>query len=167
LSSDTYPSTHVPDDRHTGEQSSSADLVADESGPLVSEHGATSIADIVVEKIAGVAAREVPGVHKLGGGAARMIGNLKDRLPGQKASLSQGVTVEVGKKQAAVDLVVVAEYGVSIVEVADTVRANVSSAIQDMTGLEVTEVNIAVDDIHLPDEDDDDDDDDDGESRVQ
>jgi len=165
LSSDSYPSTHVSGDRHTGEQSSGTDLVAGDGGPLVSEHGATSIADVVVEKIAGMAAREVPGIHKLGGGAARAIGNLKDRLPGQKASLSQGVTVEVGKKQAAIDLVVVAEYGVSIVEVADTVRANVSSAIQDMTGLEVTEVNIAVDDIHLPDEDDDDDDD--AESRVQ
>jgi uncharacterized alkaline shock family protein YloU len=166
LSSETDPSTHGSTDRPAGEQSAGTDLVTSDGGPLVSEHGATSIADIVVEKIAGMAAREVPGIHKLGGGAARAIGNLKERLPGQKTSIRQGVTVEVGKAQAAIDLVVVAEYGVSIVEVADTVRANVSSAIQDMTGLEVTEVNIAVDDIHLPDEDDDDDDDD-GESRVQ
>ncbi len=127
----------------------------DASVPLATEHGATSIADVVVEKIAGMAAREVPGVYTLGGGAARAIGAIRERIPGQKASLGQGVAVEVGHRQAAVDLVLVVEYGVSIVRLADTVRDNVISSIEEMTGLEVTEVNIAVVDIHLPDDDDD------------
>jgi uncharacterized alkaline shock family protein YloU len=138
----------------------------EETGPLFSEHGTTSIADVVVEKIAGVAAREVPGVHKLGGGAARAIGSLRDRIPGQRASIGQGVAVEVGQRQAAIDLILVVEYGVPITKVADAVRENVISSIEEMTGLEVTEVNIAVDDIHLPD-DTDDDDDTSSEPRVQ
>jgi uncharacterized alkaline shock family protein YloU len=53
-----------------------------------------------------------------------------------------------------VDLDVVVEYGVSIVDVAGGVRTNVISAVERMTGLEVVEVNIAVDDVHLPDEED-------------
>jgi uncharacterized alkaline shock family protein YloU len=125
------------------------------AGPLVSEHGTTSIADVVVEKIAGMAAREIPGVHKLGGGAARALGALRERIPGQKASVGQGVAVEVGQRQAAVDLVLVVDYGFPIVEVSERVRDNVITSIEEMTGLEVTEVNIAVDDVHLPDEDDD------------
>ena len=60
--------------------------------------------------------------------------------------------VEVGERQAAVDLDVVVEYGVSIVDVAGAVRTNVIGAVERMTGLEVVEVNIAVDDVHLPDE---------------
>lgn len=136
--------------------SSNTDLAVADS-PLVSEHGSTTIADVVVSKIAGTSAREVDGVHRLGGGAARTLGALRERIPGQKVSLSQGVSVEVGQRQAAVDLVVVVEYGYPIVEVADSVRSSVINAVEHLTGLEVTEVNIAVDDIHLPDDEDDDD----------
>lgn len=63
--------------------------------------------------------------------------------------------VEVGERQAAVDLSVVVEYGASIVDVAGDVRSNVIGAVERMTGLEVVEVNIAVDDVHLPDEEED------------
>ena len=63
--------------------------------------------------------------------------------------------VEVGEKQAAVDLDIVVEYGASIVELARAVRRNVITAVERMTGLEVIEVNIAVNDIHLPELDDD------------
>lgn len=121
---------------------------------LVSTEGKTSIADSVVSKIAGIAAREVSGVHKLGGGAARAFGSLRDRIPGSSTNLSQGVTVEVGEKQAAVDLQMVVEYGVAISDLAASVRKNVISAIERMTGLQVTEVNISVDDIYIPGEDD-------------
>jgi uncharacterized alkaline shock family protein YloU len=58
--------------------------------------------------------------------------------------------VDVGEKQAAVDLDIVVEYGASIVELARAVRRNVITAVERMTGLEVIEVNIAVNDIHLP-----------------
>ncbi|WP_371502917.1 Asp23/Gls24 family envelope stress response protein [Kitasatospora sp. NBC_00374] len=121
------------------------------------ERGRTTIADSVVEKIAGMAAREVPGVHALGAGMSRTIGAVRDRVPGGRPSAGRGVKVEVGEHQAAVDLDIVVEYGVPITEVAGDVRESVISAVERMTGLEVVEVNIAVDDVHLPDEGEDDD----------
>lgn len=117
---------------------------------LQTSQGNTTIADGVVQKIAGLAAREVSGVYELGGSAARALGALRERIPGSSQTSGQGVSVEVGERQAAVDLEMVAEYGVSITELARAVRRNVISAVEGMTGLEVTEVNIAVNDIHLP-----------------
>ena len=122
---------------------------------LVSSEGKTTIADGVVQKIAGIATREVSGVYKLGGGAARAFGAVRERIPGSSGpNVSQGVSVEVGEKQTAVDLDVVVEYGVSIPDLAQAIRRNVISSLERMTGLEVTEVNVSVDDIHLPEEDD-------------
>lgn len=83
----------------------------------------------------------------------RTMGAVHDRVPGGHASAGHGVKVEVGEKQTAIDLHVVAEYGVSIREVAAEVRENVIAAVERMTGLAVGEVNIAVNDVHLPDED--------------
>jgi len=80
-----------------------------ESGSaLVTEQGKTTIADTVVAKIAGIAAGEVSGVHSLGGGAARAVGALRERIPGGRTNHSQGVSVEVGERQAAVDVQLVA-----------------------------------------------------------
>jgi uncharacterized alkaline shock family protein YloU len=120
---------------------------------LQTSQGNTTIADGVVQKIAGLAAREVSGVHALGGGAARAFGALRERIPGATQTAGQGVAVEVGEKQAAVDLDVVTEYGAPIAEIARSVRRNVINAVEGMTGLQVTEVNIAVNDIHLPTDD--------------
>ncbi|GAA1601847.1 Asp23/Gls24 family envelope stress response protein [Kribbella hippodromi] len=139
------------------ESAGSAEVVADGTG-LVDATGRTTIADVVVSKIAGIATRELDGVHALGGGAARAVGMLRDRIPGSRTNLSQGVSVEVGEKQAAIDIELVAEYGVSIGALATAIRANVIAAVERMTGLEVTEVNIAVTDVHLEGDDDDDDD---------
>jgi uncharacterized alkaline shock family protein YloU len=121
---------------------------------LVGPQGRTSIADSVVAKIAGIAAREVAGVHQMGAGASRAFGTIKERLPvgGTGPSPTQGVRVEVGEKQSAIDLDLVADYGVSIPDVAESVRRNVIERVQRMTGLEVTEVNVAVDDIWLGDD---------------
>lgn len=118
---------------------------------LVTEQGRTSIADTVVSKIAGVAAREISGVHDLGGGTARTVGALRERIPGSRTNLSQGVAVEVGEHQAAVDLDIVAEYGVAIADLAAGIRRNVVDSVERMTGLEVTEVNITVHDVFLDD----------------
>ena len=120
---------------------------------LQSSQGMTTIAQDVVRKIAGLAAREVAGVYALGGGAARTLGSLRDRIPGASSAIGQGVSVEVGEKQAAVDLDLVTDYGVPIADVARSVRRNVISSVEGMTGLQVTEVNIAVNDIHLPTDD--------------
>lgn len=122
------------------------------AGAPAETRGKTTIADGVVAKIAGMAAREVPGIHSLGAGMARAFGAMRERVPGAGGSVTRGVKVEVGERQAAVDLDVVVEYGVSIVDVAGGVRTNVISAVERMTGLEVVEVNIAVDDVHLPDD---------------
>ncbi len=117
--------------------------------------GKTTIAASVVQKIAGIAAREIAGVHAMGGGVSRAFGALRDRIPGGGTGSSNitGVQVEVGEKQAAIDLDIVVEYGASIVDLARAVRRNVISSVERMAGLEVTEVNIAVNDIHLPSED--------------
>ncbi|MBN6042065.1 Asp23/Gls24 family envelope stress response protein [Amycolatopsis sp. 195334CR] len=134
------------------ETKASVELVKTES-KLVTEQGVTSIADTVVQKIAGLAAREVSGVHALGGGAARAMSALRERIPGASASAGQGVSVEVGEKQAAVDLQLVVEYGVGIADLSRAVRRNVITALERMTGLEVVEVNIHIHDLHLPEED--------------
>jgi len=142
------------------QQSTSTDVrPADDARPgndtaLVTGQGRTSIADSVVEKIAGVAAREISGVHEMGRGTARAFGALKEKLPvgGSGPNVSQGVRVEVGERQAAVDIDLVVEYGVSIPGVAQAVRENVIGRIETMTGLQVTEVNVSIDDIFLGDD---------------
>lgn len=117
------------------------------SSELVGDKGKTAIADSVVAKIAGIAAREIPGVHKMGSGGARAFGAIRDRIPGGGEGLSQGIKVEVGQKEAAIDADVVVEYGLSIVDVTQGVRRNVIDRVEGMTGLQVKEVNVYVDDI--------------------
>ncbi len=119
------------------------------ASPLQSERGSTTIADTVVTKVAGIAAREVRGVHQLGGGVSRALGSVTQRV-GISDERSQGVSVEVGEREAAVDLTLVVEYGESIPRVAQAVRDNVIKRIEGITGLSVTEVNVAVDDLHFP-----------------
>ncbi|WP_328625067.1 Asp23/Gls24 family envelope stress response protein [Streptomyces sp. NBC_00353] len=115
--------------------------------------GRTTIADGVVAKIAGLAARGVPGVQSMGGGFVRGMGTVRDRVPGAGSrSVTSGVKVEVGEVQTAVDLSIIVEYGFPIVELAGDVRTEVIAAIERMTGLEVVEVNITVTDVKLPDE---------------
>ena len=149
----------------TSEKSSDQLDTRGPSGPseLQTSKGNTTIADSVVQKIAGVSAAEVSGVYALGGGAARTLGAIRERIPGSSQSAGQGVAVEVGERQAAIDLDLVSEYGVSIVELSRAVRRNVILAVEGMTGLEVTEVNVAVNNIHLPSDDQEDA----QESRVQ
>ncbi|MEU3349507.1 Asp23/Gls24 family envelope stress response protein [Streptomyces sp. NPDC006700] len=114
--------------------------------------GRTTIADGVVEKIAGMAARDVVGVSAMGSGFARTFGAVRDRVPGGAKSVTRGVKAEVGEVQTALDLEIVVDYGVSIIDVARAVRENVIASVERMTGLEVVEVNIAVSDVQLPEE---------------
>src|ERR1700744_1623174 len=97
--------------------------VTDHMTNLVTAQGRTSIADSVVRKIAGIATREVSGVHNLGTGGARTFGAIRERIPGSTGpSATQGVAVEVGERQAAIDIDVVVEYGVTIVDLAQAIR---------------------------------------------
>lgn len=123
---------------------------------LTTEHGQTRIADAVVAKITGLAAREIPGVYSMGTGFARRMGQLRSMVPGSNDMdvAAQGVSVEVGEREAAIDLDVVTWYGQNIVEVTEAVRSNVIERVGGMTGLTVVEVNINVDDIYVEGQDD-------------
>ena len=120
--------------------------------PLQSERGSTSISDAVVTKVAGIAAREVQGVHNLGGGAARTLGTVTQAV-GIGDERSQGVSVEVGEREAAVDLTVVVDFGESVPRVSRAIRENVIKRIEGITGLSVTEVNVSVNDLYFPGDD--------------
>ncbi|MFB4353221.1 Asp23/Gls24 family envelope stress response protein [Microbacterium sp. LWO14-1.2] len=117
----------------------------------VNAAGSTTIADGVVAKVAGIAAREIPGVYALGGGGARAFGAIRDVI--NATDLAQGVKVEVGETQAAADITIVVEYPAPIQEVANNVRAAVAGAITRLVGLEVVEVNVEVNDVHVPGDD--------------
>lgn len=105
----------------------------------VEEYGKVTFADEVVAIIAGLAATEVKGVAAMSGS---MAGGIAEKL-GRK-SLTKGVKVEVGEKEAAIDLYVIVDYGVRIPEVAWNIQENVKKAVETMTGLSVVEVNVHV-----------------------
>jgi uncharacterized alkaline shock family protein YloU len=111
--------------------------------------GTTRIADNVVAKIAGLAARDIPGVFSMGSGISRRMGQLRSLIPGSGQAADQGVSVEVGQREAAVDLNIVPWYGQSIVEISEAVRRNVVGQVEGMCGLKVIEVNVQVDDVHV------------------
>lgn len=115
------------------------------------ERGTTTIADTVVAKTAGLAAREVNGVHALGGAASQMMGAMRKRVGGGSSSsdMARGVSVEVGQTQTAIDLSIVVDYGEAIHKVAQSVRNNIASTVERTTGLQVVEVNITVTDVYL------------------
>ncbi|MHA7145572.1 Asp23/Gls24 family envelope stress response protein [Arthrobacter sp. TmT3-37] len=128
-------------------------------GPLQTDQGNTTVADTVVQKIAGLAAREVPGVYAMGSAGRRAFSSLSERIPGSQTNVSGGVSVEKGERQAAIDLSIVVEHGASIVDVSKMIRRNVIDSVEETTGLEVLEVNINVTDVHLPEDDQKDDND--------
>lgn len=158
MSDPTTTTTTRPAERITSQSRIGSGVAVSSPAELVTDHGRTTISDVVVAKIAGIAAAEISGVYALGGGTARVVGALRERIPGGRTNHSQGVSVEVGERQAAVDLELVAEYGVAIGDLATGIRRNVITAVERMTGLEVTEVNIEVQDVHLPSDEQDDDD---------
>jgi uncharacterized alkaline shock family protein YloU len=129
-------------------------------GVAETTNGKTVIVDSVVAKVAGMAARDVPGVHALGTGGARVIGNLREAV-GAK-DLAQGVRVEVGETEVAADLSIVVEYPERLQAVASEVRVAVSQAITQLVGMKVAEINVTVVDVHVPGDDDEPE-----ESRVQ
>ncbi|BCB82027.1 hypothetical protein GCM10022251_52800 [Phytohabitans flavus] len=120
---------------------------------LAAERGTTSIADEVVEKIAGIATREVPGVYDLGGDVARFFANVKERigLGDADEDADRGMSVRLEGRTAVINITLVIEYGFVVHSVTEKVRAKVISSVENLLGLEVTEVNIRVDDVHVED----------------
>lgn len=116
------------------------DLVKTETGL-----GSIKIADEVVSIIAGLAATEVDGIAGMSGG---LVGGIAEMLG--KKNFAKGVKVEVGEKEAAIDLYIIVKYGVRIPDVALSVQENVKQAIETMTGLSVVEVNIHVQGVGFP-----------------
>jgi uncharacterized alkaline shock family protein YloU len=126
---------------------------------ISTDDGKISVAQGVVQKIAGIACREISGVHAMGVSTSRAFGAVRERIPGSSGpNVAQGVGVEVGETQAAIDLDIVVEYGVSIADLGRSIQRNVKQAVERMTGLDVVEVNVNVDDLYLPGSDDQDED---------
>jgi uncharacterized alkaline shock family protein YloU len=117
--------------------------------PLQTERGSTSISDSVVSKIAGIASQEVDGV-RMGSGGSQAVSGILGSITGGGGSQTQGVSVEVGQEEAAIDLTLTAEYGKSIPQLAEAVRRNVANRVESLVGLRVNEVNITVSNIFFP-----------------
>lgn len=99
--------------------------------------------DQVVKKIAGIAVSEIPGILGLSGNA---ITNLTDKFTNGN-NPTKGISAEVGTKQVAIDLDVIGEYGKNIAEVFDEATKKVAAAVKNMTGLDMIEFNMNVDDV--------------------
>jgi uncharacterized alkaline shock family protein YloU len=116
--------------------------------------GKTTIDTGVIAKVAGIATTSVAGVHAVGGGVSRALGAIRGAI--NQADLGQGVSVEVGERQVAVDITLVAEYPMPLQKVADDVRASVYAAIEGIVGMDVAEVNVTINDVYIPGQEDDD-----------
>jgi len=123
--------------------------------PLQSDRGTTRIADGVVLAIADAAAGEVDGVDlshggtRLPGDNSPTVGEFLGNVTGGSGR-PRGISVEVGETQAAVDLTVNVVYGKPIPQVTEALRHNILQKVENLTGLEATEVNITVNDVTFP-----------------
>jgi uncharacterized alkaline shock family protein YloU len=116
---------------------------------LPAERGTTTIANEVVEKIAGIAIRDVPGVYDLGGDTIRLVSAVREKLHLGDESKAQGVSVKLDGNKADLSVTIVLEYGFVVSSVTDKVREKAISAVETLLGLDVTNVDILVDDIHV------------------
>ncbi|MET8863109.1 Asp23/Gls24 family envelope stress response protein [Nonomuraea sp. NPDC004580] len=114
--------------------------------------GQIKVADEVVEKVAALAALEVPGVADLGGDLVRAFESVRDRIGIGSRRSNQGVSAQIQDRQVAVSLTIVVEYGHVVMDVASEVKTNVARTVSRMLGMRVTEVNVTVDDVRLPGE---------------
>ena len=124
-----------------------------QGSPLKSEMGITTVSNTVVSQIAGIAAQEIENVQ-MGGGATAAVGGFLQSVTGSSGggNFSRGVTVEVGEEETVIDLSLAVEYGQSIPRITDAVRRNVINRVENLAGLRVNEVNIAVNDVQIPEE---------------
>jgi uncharacterized alkaline shock family protein YloU len=134
---------------------SSTDTQSAGQSPLHTELGTTTIQDSVVTAIISMAAEEVDGVAtshggvKLPGDTSPTVGEFVDNITGS-SSRTRGLSVDVGEQQTAADITINVEYGRSIPQVSQAVRERIIERVENLTGLEVTEVNVQVNDVILP-----------------
>lgn len=112
--------------------------------------GETVIEDDVIASIVGAAAKEVEGVANLGKSSIRR--SLTKRLAGTPEKTRLGVEVEVGEKEAAIDLDLDVMYGVYIPQIVSEVRKKVASRLLELTGLTAKEINVHIVGIEFPNE---------------
>jgi uncharacterized alkaline shock family protein YloU len=130
--------------------------VGSQGSPLKGQIGNTTISNTVVAQIAGIATleAEVEGIQM--GGTSAAVGDFLQSVSGSvtgssgSVDYSRGVSAEVGEEEAAVDLSTTIEYGQSIPQITEAVRRNVINRVESLTGLRVSEVNITVNDIQVP-----------------
>lgn len=116
-------------------------LSVEEKTEIITENDESiKIANDVVASIAGVAVSEVQGVAGMAGGITELFG---------KKSLSKGIKVEVGEKETKIDVNIIVEYGVRIPDVAFEIQNRVKKAVETMTGLNVSSVNIHIQGINI------------------
>ena len=129
----------------------------DEQHPLQSDLGTTTVQDAVVVSIVGMAAQEVEGVHMPHGGTRQpgdtspTVGEFFGSVAGGMGR-TRGISVDLGERETAVDLTVNIDYGRPIAQVTETVRQNVIRRVESLTGLEVTEVIITINDVTFPEQ---------------
>jgi uncharacterized alkaline shock family protein YloU len=141
--------------RSMTEQSSGSQA---QGSPLKTDMGTTTISTSVVSQIAGIAAQEVEKVQ-MGGGASAAVGGFLQSVTGSVTgggagggNFAKGVSAEVGEEEAAIDLTMAIEYGQSIPQLTEAARRNVINRVESLVGLRVTEVNITVNDVQVPEE---------------
>jgi uncharacterized alkaline shock family protein YloU len=123
-----------------------------DQSPLVSERGVTTIRDNVVSQIAGMAAREVEGVH-MGGSASRAAGGVFGSVTGSD-SQTRGISVSVGRIETAIDLTMGIDYGRNFLETVEEVRRRIVERVENFTGLRVVECNATISEVIFPDDGD-------------
>ena len=112
------------------------------SDEIPEEVGSVKVADEVISIVAGLAAIEVPGVARMSGG---VMGGINDMLG--KQNFSKGIKVTPNGKNVVIDVYVYIKYGYSIPDVAIALQEKIKEAVENMTGYEVTSVNIMVEGI--------------------
>lgn len=122
-------------------------MANEESRMLPTELGTVTIADEVVAIIAGIAAADIEGVASMSGGIGGGIAEVLGRR-----NLSKGVKVEVGEEEAKIDIFIIVDYGVRIPDVAWDIQESVKKAVETMTGLRVSQVNIHIQGVQFPEE---------------
>jgi uncharacterized alkaline shock family protein YloU len=126
-----------------------SEVVENTAGQAAAPRGTTAVSEEVVEKIAGTAARAVPGVADLGGDVARFFNSVLDRIGlDDVGDAGRGVSVDVKGTTAVINIVIVIQAGHVVGEVTEAVRLKVIEAVEAY-GVQVTGVNVKVDDIEL------------------